>query len=66
MDPQPAAIVAEWKGHLAEADGIGIFGTPTYVIDGELFWGQDRLDFVDRTLKARARADKSAEELNNG
>jgi len=66
VDPQPPAIVAEWNGNLAEAESIGIFGTPTYVIDGELFWGQDRLDFVDRTLKARARADKSAKELNNG
>jgi carboxymethylenebutenolidase len=28
----------------------GIFGAPTYVIGGELFWGQDRLDFVQRRL----------------
>jgi 2-hydroxychromene-2-carboxylate isomerase len=28
-----------------------VFGAPTYVIDGELFWGQDRLDFVDRALQ---------------
>ena len=28
----------------------GVFGAPTYVIDGELFWGQDRLDFVARKL----------------
>jgi len=66
VDPQPAAVVAEWEGNLAEAERIGIFGTPTYVIDGELFWGQDRLDFVDRTLKAQAGAEKSAKELHNG
>ncbi|MEO6407375.1 MAG: 2-hydroxychromene-2-carboxylate isomerase [Burkholderiaceae bacterium] len=29
---------------------LGVFGAPTYVIDGELFWGQDRLDFVERRL----------------
>jgi len=29
---------------------LGVFGAPTYVIDGEMFWGQDRLDFVDRNL----------------
>ena len=29
-----------------------IFGAPTYVVNGELFWGQDRLDFVDRALAA--------------
>jgi 2-hydroxychromene-2-carboxylate isomerase len=27
-----------------------VFGSPAYVIDGELFWGQDRLDFVERRL----------------
>ncbi|NPC57422.1 2-hydroxychromene-2-carboxylate isomerase [Caenimonas soli] len=27
-----------------------IFGAPSYVIDGEIFWGQDRLDFVQRAL----------------
>lgn len=29
-----------------------VFGAPSYVIDGELFWGQDRLDFVARKLRA--------------
>jgi 2-hydroxychromene-2-carboxylate isomerase len=27
-----------------------VFGAPTYVLDGELFWGQDRLDFLARKL----------------
>ena len=35
----------------AAIDG-GIFGAPSFVIDGELFWGQDRLDFVERKLKS--------------
>lgn len=30
----------------------GVFGAPGYVVDGELFWGQDRLDFVERRLLA--------------
>lgn len=25
----------------------GVFGAPFYVIDGERFWGQDRLDYLD-------------------
>jgi 2-hydroxychromene-2-carboxylate isomerase len=33
-----------------EAIDRGVFGAPTYVCDGELFWGQDRLDFLDRAL----------------
>lgn len=29
-----------------------VFGVPWYVYDGESFWGQDRLDFLDRALAA--------------
>ena len=29
---------------------LGVFGAPTYALDGELFWGQDRLDFLQRRL----------------
>jgi 2-hydroxychromene-2-carboxylate isomerase len=28
----------------AEAKALGVFGSPTFVVDGELFWGDDRLD----------------------
>jgi carboxymethylenebutenolidase len=28
----------------------GVFGAPFFIIDGERFWGQDRLDFVERRL----------------
>ena len=28
----------------AEAKALGIFGSPTFAVDGELFWGDDRLD----------------------
>ncbi len=31
----------------------GVFGAPSYVIDGEIFWGQDRLGFVQRRLARR-------------
>lgn len=55
-DPQPEKIVAAWTANLAEAEQRGIFGTPTYVVGSELFWGQDRLDFVDRALQAQACA----------
>jgi 2-hydroxychromene-2-carboxylate isomerase len=33
-----------------EALARGVFGAPTYVYSNELFWGQDRLDFLDRAL----------------
>jgi carboxymethylenebutenolidase len=28
----------------------GVFGAPSYVIEDEIFWGQDRLEFVERHL----------------
>lgn len=34
-----------------EALDAGVFGTPWYVVDGQGFWGQDRLDFVERLLQ---------------
>lgn len=37
----------------AEAIERQVFGAPWFVIDGEPFWGQDRLEFVERAL-ARA------------
>jgi 2-hydroxychromene-2-carboxylate isomerase len=30
----------------------GVFGAPSYVIGDEIFWGQDRLEFVQRRLAA--------------
>ena len=27
-----------------EAMGLGVFGSPTFVVDGEVFWGDDRLE----------------------
>ena len=29
----------------------GVFGVPSYVVGDEVFWGQDRLDFLDAFLK---------------
>jgi 2-hydroxychromene-2-carboxylate isomerase len=33
-----------------QAIDAGVFGAPTYVYRGEIFWGQDRLDFLARKL----------------
>jgi carboxymethylenebutenolidase len=43
-------IKARRDAYNEEALAIGVFGAPTYVLDGELFWGQDRLDFLERRL----------------
>ena len=34
-----------------EAIKKNVFGAPTYIFNNELFWGQDRLEFLDRALK---------------
>jgi 2-hydroxychromene-2-carboxylate isomerase len=28
----------------------GVFGAPTFVVGGEIFWGKDRMDFIDEEL----------------
>lgn len=39
-----------YDGNSQSARDHNIFGVPTYFIGNEMFWGQDRLDFVDRAL----------------
>ena len=34
-----------------EAIERGVFGAPTYVLDGQIFWGQDRLDMLKLVLE---------------
>ena len=48
-------VQALYRQYSEEAEKLGVFGAPTYVLDGERFWGQDRLDFLDRALGARIR-----------
>jgi len=47
-----AAVQERYDANTGQAIRLGIFGAPTYAVDGELFWGQDRLDFVQRRLQA--------------
>jgi len=57
LDPQTLMELAEeprWatqrRTDSRTALDRGVFGAPTYAIGVELFWGQDRLDFVERHL----------------
>jgi 2-hydroxychromene-2-carboxylate isomerase len=48
---QDPAIKAKLAAHTAAARDAGVFGVPTFVVDGKhLFWGQDRLELVARAL----------------
>jgi 2-hydroxychromene-2-carboxylate isomerase len=40
------------KAVTQDAVARGVFGAPTFFIDGQMYWGQDRLDFVKDALKA--------------
>lgn len=46
------AVHERYEADSEQAIEAGVFGAPTYAVNGELFWGQDRLDFVARRLKA--------------
>lgn len=49
---QSQDVRARYDAQTQAAIDLNVFGAPSYVIDGELFWGQDRLDFVARRLRA--------------
>ncbi|MCO4864359.1 2-hydroxychromene-2-carboxylate isomerase [Cupriavidus sp. WGlv3] len=46
------SVQAAYAQNTQDAISAGVFGAPWYVFDGEPFWGQDRLDFLDRALAA--------------
>jgi 2-hydroxychromene-2-carboxylate isomerase len=41
-----------YQSYTDEALKVGVFGAPSYMVDGEMFWGQDRLEFLQRRLQA--------------
>lgn len=52
-DAHSAQVQDLYEAHTRQAITTGVFGAPSYVIGGEIFWGQDRLDLLERLL-ARA------------
>lgn len=45
-----ATLRTAYDSFTAEAIARQVFGAPTFVVNQELFWGQDRLDFLERAL----------------
>ena len=43
-------IGSQYDALTREAIDRGVFGVPTWIYGNEPFWGQDRLDFLDRAL----------------
>ena len=59
LDPEPLLVAseapetrAELKASTDEAVARGVFGAPTFFVGDALFWGNDRLDFVEQALRA--------------
>ena len=44
-------VQTRYDSYTQSAIDAQVFGSPTFVVDGEMFWGQDRLDFVADALK---------------
>lgn len=44
------AVIQRYESTIAMAIEAGVFGAPSYVLDGEVFWGQDRLELLDSAL----------------
>lgn len=39
-----------YEANRVDAIAAGVFGAPSYVLDGEVFWGQDRIELLDSAL----------------
>ncbi len=59
LDPAKAAdwvesdrIKALYEKNLGEAVHLQALGSPSYVLNGEVFWGQDRLELLEDALKS--------------
>ena len=44
------AVQVRYEAYTQMAIDAGVFGAPSYVVNGDIYWGQDRLDFVERAL----------------
>lgn len=52
-DSTRPAVQQRYEAIAQQAIDAAVFGAPSYVIDGEIFWGQDRLNFVEARLAAK-------------
>ena len=46
-------VEKEMNEYTKEAIDLAVFGAPTYIIDEQIYWGQDRLDFLERYIKRK-------------
>lgn len=46
-------VEKEMNEYTKEAIELAVFGAPTYILDDQIYWGQDRLDFLERYIKRK-------------
>jgi 2-hydroxychromene-2-carboxylate isomerase len=47
---ETAGVQEQLDKNTDEAIAANVFGSPWYIVDGDGYWGQDRLEFVERAL----------------
>jgi 2-hydroxychromene-2-carboxylate isomerase len=47
---ETASIQTAYDQHTDTAIAANVFGAPWFIVDGQGYWGQDRLDFVERAF----------------
>jgi 2-hydroxychromene-2-carboxylate isomerase len=50
------AVSAVYEQNRQDAIAADVFGSPVYVLDGEVFWGQDRIELLGDALKSGRKA----------
>ena len=49
---QSADTLDVYRANTDEAISLGVVGSPTFMVGPEMFFGQDRMDFVREALQA--------------
>ena len=53
MNADRSGSLRQYTANTADAVANNVFGSPTYVTKGQVFWGQDRLEHLDAWLEGR-------------
>lgn len=51
---QSPEVAAQYQANTRAALEAGVFGAPWFVFEGQGYWGQDRLDFLERAISKAA------------
>jgi 2-hydroxychromene-2-carboxylate isomerase len=54
LQSREPSVQRQFDANTEAAIAAGVFGAPSYCLNGEIFWGQDRLDFLERKLQCDA------------